>query len=407
MKVKKDLLPVWFLDKKFLTDQSWEKRRRKLSLILRVIQRLLFFFPVKKNRIMIYTHERKGFSCNPKYVARKLKEMYDDQVEIIWVTTYPDTCASLRDMGILVVKTNSKLHVSKYMRTRVYVTNDGFPPWALHRPNQRWINLWHGGMNYKHIGYKHLEPMSRTGFHLYQLQNRRPDVFFAGSKAFKQDTAHSFDLPEEVFWETGMSRNDIFFEEHAHVKQDIMEQYGLVPEHKIVLYAPTFRHTMEDSTYGLDFEGLTEALKSRFGGSWTVFFRNHNFVKSEKREHGNVVDVSDYEDMQELLYISDVLISDYSSCMWDFCLTGRPCFVYANDVSEYTTGDRTLSYPMEKWPYPIAATNEQLEACITAFDEKEYKSRIQKHLHDLGSYDKGNAAEQVAVLIGSYCFGER
>lgn len=287
------------------------------------------------------------------------------------------------------------------------MTNDGFPPWALHRPSQKWINLWHGGMNYKHIGYKHLEPMSRTGFCLYRLQNRRPDVFFAGSEAFRQDTAHSFGLPEEIFQETGLPRNDIFFEEHTHLKQKIHEWYGLAPEDKIVLYAPTFRRTMEDSTYGMDFAGLTGVLASRFGGRWTIFFRSHNFVKSEQKGRENIVDVSGYEDMQELLAVSDVLISDYSSCMWDFCLTGRPCFVYANDVEEYEAEDRTLGFPMDQWPYPVALTNEQLAACIASFDAGEYASRIQRHLHDLGSYDRGDAAEQAAELIGRFCFGER
>lgn len=355
---------------------------------------------------MIYTHERKGLSCNPKYILRKLRELYGDRLEIIWVTTYPDSCAAIRDLGIPVAATNSGLHVRKYIRTRVYITNDGFPPWALHRPCQKWINTWHGGMNYKHIGYRHLEPMSRDGFCLYRMENRKPDVYLAGSSYFKKDTAQSFHLPESLFVETGMPRNDIFFEEHKHLGNEIRERYGLALDVKIVMYAPTFRRGMEDRVYGLNYTELTEALASRFGGEWVVFFRNHNFVKSRQSEDPNVVDVSDYEDMQELLYVSDVLVSDYSSCMWDFCLTKRPCFVYAGDVAEYTTIDRTLSFPLKKWPYPMAETNRQLRECIAAFDETEYKSRIQKHLLDLGSYDRGHASEQAAALVGRYCLGE-
>ncbi len=403
MKIKKDLLPSWYREKKFLPDQNWEKRRRRLSFLLRCFQRALFMLPVKKNRVMIYTHERKGFSCNPKYVAAGLKEMYGDQLELIWVTSYPETCEEIRAMGIPVAKTNSKIHVGKYMRTRVYVTNDGFPAWALHRPSQIWINVWHGGMNYKRIGYQHLEPMSRIGFRLYQLENRSPDIYLAGSEYFKRDTARSFSFPEQIFRGTGMPRNDLFFEKRDEIKQKITSYYDVHPERRIVMYAPTFRCNMENSTYGLNFDELVHALEERFGGEWTVFFRNHNFVRSDLAITDDVTDVSDYEDMQELLYVADVLISDYSSCMWDFCLTNRPCFVYASDRGKYTTEDRTLGIPMEEWPYPVACTNEELIRCIQSFDEEEYERRVKKHLADMGSYDKGDASVKAAELIGSYC----
>lgn len=396
-------------DKKVVPQEDENDRRQKrarfLSFILRCLQRVLFFLPVKKNRVMVYVHQRRGFTCNPKYVVRKLLEIYGDRLEIIWVTAYPKTCANLCEMGISVCATNSKTHIMKYLRTRVYVTNDPFPAWALHRPNQIWINTWHGGMNYKHIGYEYLGPMSRAGARLFRLQNRTPDIYLAGSEYFKKDTAVSFHLPEAVFRETGMPRNDIFFEEHSQLGKGILKRYGVALDKKVVMYAPTFRSGMEDSTYGLDFAGLTEALAKRFGGEWIVFFRNHNFVESGKRDDPQVVDVSDYEDMQELLYISDVLVSDYSSCMWDFCLTGRPCFVYASDVEDYTTKDRTLGLPLDQWPYPIAETNAQLGQCITSFDDKEFKSRVKKHLAELGSYDTGTASEKVAVLIGRYCLG--
>lgn len=356
---------------------------------------------------MVYVHQRRGFTCNPKYVVHKLLEMYGTRLEIIWVTAYPKSCENIREMGILVCAANSMPHIIKYLRTRVYITNDSFPAWARHRKSQLWINTWHGGMNYKHIGYEYLDPMGRAGTCLFRLQNRTPDLYLAGSQYFKMDTAASFHLPKNVFKDTGMPRNDIFFEDHSSLKSEILTRYGVAPDKRIVLYAPTFRSGMKESTYGLDFGKLVQALAGRFGGQWFVFFRNHNFVESAGGDRSWGMDVSDYEDMQELLYISDVLVSDYSSCMWDFCLTGRPCFVYANDIERYTTKDRTLSLPLEDWPYPIAETNEQLEQCIIRFDEREFGERVKKHLTELGSFDRGTASEQTAALIGRYCFGSR
>lgn len=403
MKIDRKLLPSWYVEKKFLPGKYWEKRLRILSFFLRCFQRMLFFLPVKKNRVMVYIHQRRGISCNPKYVVRKLKEKYGNKLEIIWVTSYPETCKELRDMGILVAATNSKLHVSLYMRTRVFVTNDSVPTWAVHRPGQIWMNTWHGGMNYKRIGYEHVEPMSRDGFCLYKLENRSPDVYLAGSEYFRRDTARSFSFSEDIFQRTGMPRNDLFFEKRDDIREKVVRRYDLAVDQRIVLYAPTFRRNMENSTYGLDFGELIRTLSARFGGDWLVFFHNHNFVRSGQKLPEGVIDVSDYDDMQELLYVVDVLISDYSSCMWDYCLTGRPCFVYASDVEEYITKDRTLGFPMEQWPYPIAGSNQDLMRCIRRFDEREYESRVAKHLEDMGSYDRGDASERAAELIGSYC----
>ena len=193
-------------------------------------------------------------------------------------------------MGILVAATNSKLHVSLYMRTRVFVTNDSVPTWAVHRPGQIWMNTWHGGMNYKRIGYEHVEPMSRDGFCLYKLENRSPDVYLAGSEYFRRDTARSFSFSEDIFQRTGMPRNDLFFEKRDDIREKVVRRYDLAVDQRIVLYAPTFRRNMENSTYGLDFGELIRTLSARFGGDWLVFFHNHNFVRSGQKLPEGVID---------------------------------------------------------------------------------------------------------------------
>ena len=116
-----------------------------------------------------------------------------------------------------------------------------------------------------------------------------------------------------------------------------------------------------------------------------------------------MTDVSDYPDMQELLLVSDVLVSDYSSCMWDFCLTGNPCFVFAGDLEEYEQTDRGFACPMENWPYMAAYDMEQLEQNIRSFDAEGYSQKVTTHLQEMKSYDKGNAAWQVAEMIGAFC----
>lgn len=372
------------------------------SCMLLIFQFFLFWLPPRKNRVMVYVHARRGVTCNPKYIVQKLHGMYGSRLEIIWTTCYPETCGELQEAGFQVAAFSRK-NIWKYLRTKVYITNDAFPSWALHRPGQVWINTWHGGMNYKHIGYGYLPPMNVCERVLFRLGNRKPDVFLSGSRFFTEDTARSFRFPANVFVPTGLPRNDLFFHDRTEAAAQVRMRLGIAKGDNVVLYAPTFRKELTSRSDGMDFGRLTSALLERFGGSWTVLFRDHCFIGEGDRRLLNAADVSDYPDMQELLLVSDVLVSDYSSCMWDFCLTGKPCFVLANDLEQYGQTDRGFACPLEKWPFPTAYDMEQLGQNIRSFDAGEYSQKVAAHLREMGSYDKGDAAWQVAEMIGAFC----
>ena len=119
----------------------------------------------------------------------------------------------------------------------------------------------------------------------------------------------------------------------------------------------------------------------------------------------NIVDVSDYPDMQELLCAADILITDYSSSMWDYSFTYKPCFIYANDLDQYKI-ERDFHTPVNEWPFTIAISNEELAENILEFDQDKYIEKIKKHHHDLGSFEDGHATEKVAKLINDICSGE-
>lgn len=86
----------------------------------------------------------------------------------------------------------------------------------------------------------------------------------------------------------------------------------------------------------------------------------------------NYIDASNYPDMQELLYAADVLITDYSSSMWDFSLTRRPCFLYATDLNYYDL-DRGFYSDIHTWPYPLAESNSALIKNIKQFNNDQYQ----------------------------------
>lgn len=379
-----------------------KKDRRHLwkTRLLRLAQRGLFWLPKKQNRISFYLHERRGYVCNLKYMAQELLERYGDQAELVWITRFPETCHPLEEMGVRVVRLNTIQHWFYQFTSKVVVVNDAFPEGVVVRHGQFTVNTWHAGMNYKRIGPEYVHFRNKVAKKLFAIRNRQPDLYLSGSGYFTQDTSASFHFDPKVFAPTGLPRNDVFFRDNTVLEAKIKRRYALPQDCKLVLYAPTFRLGYQEDLHGLDFGMLVTALSQRFGGDWKVLYRKHYFVRGKDSilDH-NTVDVSDYDDMNELLAVSDVLISDYSSCLWDFALTGRPSFVYATDIDDYHEKDRDFSYPLEKWPYPIARDNQELEEKILAFDQKDFQSKLQAHLEDAQCYDDGHAAQRAVDLV--------
>lgn len=364
---------------------------------LRFLQKALFFLPVKKDRILFYISNRRGFCCNLKYLALEVKKQ--SGAECIWVTEHPESCREAEEAGFKVVRARSLRHMLLQLTSGAVAVNDGFHEWVPLRRRQVTLNTWHAAMNYKRIGPRFVQYRNSWHRRIHALRNVQPMLYASGSRYFTQDTAYSFGFDEKVFYPTGSPRNDVLFGERTALRQKVCSRYHLDEGTKLALYAPTFRKGEREDCFGLDFAALRQSLQARFGGEWRILYRRHYFVRGNAETMPGVTDVSDYDDMNELLAAADVLISDYSSCLWDYTITGRPAFVYAPDLKAYHEADRDFSYPVEKWPYPLAQTPAELDACIRRFDEACYRERVKSHQLAGGMYDDGLAAQRTAKLL--------
>lgn len=112
----------------------------------------------------------------------------------------------------------------------------------------------------------------------------------------------------------------------------------------------------------------------------------------------DAINVTLYPDVQELLGAADVLITDYSSIMWDFSLQRKPVFLYQNDVDEYIR-DRGFYSDIEEWPYIKARTSEELSEKILGFDNDKYVAELNQFLEKYGTFDDGHACERTIEHI--------
>ena len=365
-----------------------------------LVQVLFLWKPLKWNRIAIYSLKQHGYSCNLKYLTEHLNRHYPGVFEILWIVRGEEDLEALQKRGIPAVSLHSKEHFRYRLQAGIVITNDEFYPVFFKRPGQVYINTWHGAINYKKIGYAGLEFTNPIQKLIYRMNNPCPDLFISGSRSFTDTASASFGFPREIFLEKGLPRNDILCRGDADVRARVKAELGIPAEKKVLLYAPTFRKGGFGPGQELDYERVCASLSSRFGGEWVVLLRQHYFV-AERHEDlaGRLIDVSGWEDMQELIGSADCLISDYSSCMWDFLLTGNPVFVYAPDLKTYTAEDRSFFIPMDRWPYAIASDMDELDRAIRHFDPAAFSDRANAHREAFGSYDEGHACEALTEYL--------
>ena len=132
-----------------------------------------------------------------------------------------------------------------------------------------------------------------------------------------------------------------------------------------------------------------------------MLYRFHHYLYAlgmPQNYYADAIDVTYYPDIQELLVAADVVITDYSSLMWDFSLQRRPVFLYQNDEKDYEN-DRGFYSPVSEWPYPKAHTQDELVDTIMHFDNDEYINKLNAFFEKYGSCDDGHAAERVVKRI--------
>lgn len=375
--------------------------KRCMKLLCEDIARIVFrvigcIIPVKKNRILFYSFTGTQYACSPKYISEYLNENYHGEYEILWAfRDVPDYEPSYAK----TVKYQSILFFYYHLSSKFIISN--IYPYHLigTKKNQIMIDTWHGGGAYKVAGFdfangdqKSLE--KRIGFYQNNIT-----AFVSSSDAFtKYFIRGGMRFGGDVI-DAGLPRNDIFFWEHSRkeaIRKKVYNGLGINEKYKLLLYAPTWRSEEDNKDFVLDIDRLKSALKNRFGGEWKILIRMHMYTSTVIL--GDVVDAQNYPDMQELLLASDILVSDYSSSIWDYSLTTNPCFLYTYDLDRYLA-ERSFYIDIEKWGFPICKTFEELLSEIEQFDQADFEQKMKIHYDMLGGYDCGNACCMVSEYI--------
>lgn len=290
----------------------------------------------------------------------------------------------------------------KLYTSQVFITNYRMTELYRKRKGQLYIQTWHSSLRLKMIEGDTEETLPAHYIEMAKKDSAQIDALLSGCQ-------YSSDIFRRAFWysgpiiPTGTPREDLLFSNDINKRKEILKNLGVSDNTHILLYAPTFRKDNSIKCYDIDFKRVITSLSDKLGGEWQVLLRLHPHLKYYSKQivesFPQIKDVTSYDDIQELLFISDCVISDYSSLIFDYALTGRPCFLYASDLKHYISTDRALYFDVRELPFPISRNNEELNEQISAFEEVVYKQYLHQFLLKIGSYETGHACQNVINYI--------
>lgn len=213
----------------------------------------------------------------------------------------------------------------------------------------------------------------------------------------------------------GSPKNDLLFDNNVDVAE-IKKMLNLPDNKKIVLFAPSFRTDSNkeqninrsgiNQINEMNIDRLLEKLKDKFGDDWSLVCRFHYHVESkinwselEQKYGDKIINGNKFEDIIEYLKCADVLITDISSCLFDFVLMEKPVFLFFPDLEYYKNTERGLYINIEELPFKCSENFEGLLTNIDGFDMITYKNKVKEFINKLGYVDKQKTAEKIAKFI--------
>lgn len=369
--------------------------------------------PIAPDKVVIDNYMGNGYGCNGKYVTERLLAEQAG-LDIVWVVRNVEKMRGEFPDRVRLVKYASKEAFYEYATAAVWLCNyhlvKYFHGGLVKKEGQTYIQMWHGSFGIKKIENDCAILTEMKSWSYLAQKNAVSTDYWISNSGFETAVYRSAFWGAGTVLEYGHPRNDIFFrKDGSRPRQRVEAALGMKSDEKMLFYVPTFRECGESSAGLFPVEEVLKALQEKWGDAYRFVVRFHPRMEADRRKAllekwkaYAVVDATAYDDIQELLYRADITVTDYSSAIFDFMLTGRPGFLFVPDRASYDE-ERGFYYPLEKTPFPVAETKESLLEQIREFSMENYQKNIELFLKEKESREDGHAAERVALLIGQIC----
>ena len=355
-------------------------------LLLNPLKRLCCLFPIDRNLVVLADGHQNRMPYSMAVLARELKKNPDIKVvEYYRDYSFCDACK-----GLLVMLRFMPL----YARARYVFISDCYIPVSCckKRKGTTVVQLWHSCGLLKKVGTD--SATEKEG--MTKWQHRNYDVFTTSAACVSDTLSQALNIPRHIFSEAGVSRMDILFSKHS-VAQIRKNFFRHCPEYlgkKIILWAPTFRGTTQNSY--LVGQEMILRLQKELPEEYALIIKTHRFARSKD------IDTLIPYSAEYIQIVADILITDYSSIYFDYLYFRRPVVLFAPDLQQYqsTVG---LYRPYESIPGRITHSYEQLrEAVLTApsWADETYVRQLDALWDEQMTYCDGRSTEKLLTQIG-------
>lgn len=376
--------------------------------VLTIYRVFTLVLPLKKDVIIFESNLGRNYTGNPRYIY---EEMVHENLDVKY-----QCCFILEDVNTKIPGNAVKIKRMRFKyfymlsRAKVLVSDSRLPAFFIKRKDMTYIQTWHGtplkklAMDMDDVsmaGEKDIQIYKRKFY-----ENAQTWDYLISQNRFSTDIFRkAFGFGKEML-EIGYPRNDVLINKNDENSiLELKKRFGLPFNKKIVLYAPTWR---DDEFYDkgqykfnpkIDFDLLREEL----GEEYVFIVKYHYLVKDNinwDAYQGFIYDFDLGFDIAELYLVSDLLITDYSSVMFDYSLLKRPMFFYAYDLENYKNKLRGFYFDfLMEAPGPITLTTKELIESIKNYQYEDFASKYEDFLNKYNSVDNGTASKQVVDLI--------
>lgn len=377
-------------------------------LIPKIVYSFFCILPIVDKKVVLCNFcSHGGYGDHAKYLAQELLKENYCLVWLVGKSHYNDV-----DFPYEIKKVHYGSIKSLYelSTAQIWIDNQRKNSNIWKRKKQFYLQTWHAGYTIKKTSDDIACLVNPAQLDMMRYDGKMTDVVTSNSQIFTETYRNGFHYDGEIL-DVGFPRNDIFFlsnKELQPLKRKILEYISLSsPVNKeihILLYAPTFRSTFKPEVYNIDYSACLSTLEKRFGGCWICLVRLHPIVSVMSNllslDVPGVYNVSSYPDAQEILSVCDMVITDYSTIIFDFALSRKPGLLYTPDLEEYAKPPEPgFAVDIETLPFLRANTNPELIEVLASYNYEAYVQRLNKFFEETKCTDTGIASKKCVERI--------
>ncbi|CAM4373663.1 bifunctional glycosyltransferase/CDP-glycerol:glycerophosphate glycerophosphotransferase [Weissella hellenica] len=360
--------------------------------------------PVLNNVVMwsAYWGRDNKFGGNPLALFNFVSENYPELQNVIVVQNKLRSFTEFKNAKVISFGTKEYWY---YQARAKYFIND--VNWTDRnrnkRPEQVEMETMHG-TPLKAMGFDVLDEWKDTSYYSYLRRFNNYDYLVVPSEFVSNYAQHAFQVHPKIL-KTGYPRNDVFFKKYSdHEKKEMKQKYNLPVNKKIILYAPTWRNQDQKIPTNINKLFNIKNMYDSLNDDTIIVVKNHNFEKLtgiDKKYQSKIILADETASIESLYIISDAVITDYSSVMFDYALLNKPMIFWAFDYEEYVK-NRGINFDLKAdAPGPFVQDEKDLINWVNKFDQisSQYSDKIIAFKDKFGQYDVGTASRQIAEII--------